>query len=72
MNEGIEVEIRQVWKRRDNGLLVKVSGLILLKPKRVIWRALENRGNPSASGITTETEFREQYEYQSEKRATSS
>jgi hypothetical protein len=40
-----------------------------VEPKRVIWEALPNQNNPSASGITNEPEFKEQYEYQPEKRA---
>jgi hypothetical protein len=69
VNEGIQIEMKQVWKRKYDGLLVRVSGLIFVEPKRVIWEALPNQNNPSASGITNEPEFKEQYEYQSEKRA---
>jgi hypothetical protein len=65
--EDIQVHIKQVWKRKDNGLLVKVSGLIYQEPKRVMWRGLPDRDNPSAYGTVTETEFKEQYEYQPQK-----
>ena len=34
--EGIQVNIKQVLKRKDNDLLVKVSGLIFQEPKRVM------------------------------------
>lgn len=67
MNEGIQVEMKQVWKRKHDGLLVRVSGLIFVEPKRVMWQALSNQ--PSASGITNVTEFEEQYEYQPGHRA---
>ena len=63
MNEDIQVNINQVWKRKDNGLLGRVSGLIFLEPKRVMWRALPNQGKPDAYEIITETEFKKQYEY---------
>ncbi len=63
MNQDIQVNIKQVWKRKDNGLLGRVSGLIFLEPKRVIWRALPNQGEPDACEIITETEFKKQYEY---------
>jgi hypothetical protein len=69
MSEGIEVHLKQVWKRKNDGLLVRVTGLILLEPKRVMWRALPNQDSPSSNEITTETEFREQYEYQPGRRA---
>jgi len=69
MNEGIPVQIKQVWKRKEDGLLVRVTGLIFLEPNRVMWRELPNQGNRSADGVTTETEFKEQYEYQPQKRA---
>jgi hypothetical protein len=62
-NEDIQVNIKQVWKRKDNGLLGSVSGLIFLDPKRVMWRALPDQGKPDASEIITETEFKKQYEY---------
>ena len=62
--EGIQVNIKQVLKRKDNDLLVKVSGLIFQEPKRVMWRGLPDQDNPSAYGTVTETEFKEQYEYQ--------
>jgi hypothetical protein len=62
--EDIQVNIKQVWKRKNNGLLVKVSGLIFQEPKRVMWRGLPDQDNPSAYGTVTETEFKEQYEYQ--------
>ena len=52
-----------MWKRKDNGLLGRVSGLIFLEPKRVMWRALPNQGKPDAYEIITETEFKKQYEY---------
>ena len=52
-----------MWKRKDNGLLVRVSGLIFQEPKRVMWRALPNQGKPDAYEIITETEFKKQYEY---------
>jgi hypothetical protein len=48
VNEDIQVNIKQVWKRKDNGLLGRVSGLIFLEPKRVMWRALPNHGKPDA------------------------
>ena len=63
MNEGIQVQIKQVWRRTDDGLLVRVSGLILLEPVRVMWQALPNHDNPTASGILTETEFKERFEW---------
>jgi hypothetical protein len=69
MNEGIRVEIQQVWKRKEDGVLVRVSGLIFLEPNRVLWQALPNQVNPSAYGTERETEFKEQYEYQPQKRA---
>src|SRR5262249_9138113 len=69
--EDIQVNIRQVWKRKDDGLLVKVSGLIFQEPNRVMWRALPDQDNPSAYGTVTETEFKEQYEYQPPKTPTS-
>jgi hypothetical protein len=69
MNEGIRVQIKQVWKRKEDGLWVRVTGLIFLEPKRVIWRELPNQGDRSADGVTTETEFKEQYEYEPQKRA---
>ena len=62
--EGIQVNIKQVLKRKDNDLLVKVSGLIFQEPKRVMWRGLPDQDNASAYGTVTETEFKEQYEYQ--------
>jgi len=31
--EDNQVNIKQVWKRKNNGLLVKVSGLIFQEPK---------------------------------------
>ena len=65
--EDIQVNIKQVWKRKNNGLLVKVSGLIFQEPKRVMWRGLPDQDNPSAYGTATETEFKEQYEYQPQK-----
>jgi len=61
--ENIQVNIKQVWKRKDNGLLVRVNGLIFLEPKRVMWQALPNQNNQSASGILTETEFKERFEW---------
>src|SRR5215471_12706709 len=66
--EDNQVNIKQVWKRKDDGLLVKVSGLIFQEPKRVMWRGLPDQDNPSAYGTVTEIEFKEQYEYQSQKR----
>ena len=66
----IQVNIKQVWKRKDNGLLVKINGLIFQEPKRVMWRGLPAQDNPSAYGTVTETEFKEQYEYQPKKVAT--
>jgi len=63
MNEDIQVSLKQVWRRTDDGLLVRVSGLIFLEPKRVMWQALPNHDNPSASGILTETEFKKRFEY---------
>jgi len=61
-NEDIQVNIKQVWKRKDNGLLGRVSWLIFLDPKRVMWRALPDQGKPDAYEIITETEFKKQYE----------
>ena len=61
--EDIQVNIKQVWKRKDNDLFVKVTGLIFQEPKRVMWRALPNQGKPDAYEIITETEFKKQYEY---------
>ena len=69
--EDHQVNIKQVWKRKDNSLLVKVSGLIFQEPKRVVWRGLLDQDKPSAYGTVTETEFKEQYEYQPQKVATS-
>jgi hypothetical protein len=69
MNENIRVQIKQVWKRKEDGLWVRVTGLMLLEPKRVMWRELSNQGNRPAGGVTTETEFKEQYEYQPQRRA---
>src|SRR5215831_3566139 len=62
--EDIQVNTKEVWKRKDNGRLVKVTGLIFQEPKRVIWRGLPDQDNPSAYGTVTETEFKEQHEYQ--------
>ena len=62
--EDTQVNIKQVWKRKDNGLLVKVTGLIFQEPKRVMWQGLPDQDNPSAYETVTETEFKEQYEYQ--------
>jgi len=61
--EDHQVNIQQVWKRKDDGLLVRVSGLIFQEPKRVMWRALPDQGKPDAYEIITETEFKKQYEY---------
>ena len=61
--EDIQVGIKQVWKRKDDGLLVKVSGLIFQEPKRVMWRGLLDQDKSSAYGTVTETQFKEQYEY---------
>jgi len=66
--EDIQVNTKEVWKRKDNGRLVKVTGLIFQEPKRVIWRGLPDQDNPSAYGTVTETEFREEYEYQPQER----
>ena len=65
--EDIQVNMNQVWKRKDNGLLVRVSGLIFQEPKRVMWRGLPDQDNPSAYGTVTETEFKEQFEYEFQK-----
>ena len=65
--EDNQVNIKQVWKRKDNDLLVKVTGLIFQEPKRVMWRGLPDQDNVSAYGTVTETEFKEQYEYQPQK-----
>jgi hypothetical protein len=54
--------MKQVWKRKKDGVLVRVIGLILIEPNRVLWRALPNQDNESVDGVTTETEFKEQYE----------
>jgi hypothetical protein len=62
MNENIRIETKQVWKRKEDGLLVRVTGLIFLEPNRVMWQALPNQGNRSADAVTAETEFKEQYE----------
>src|SRR5215510_3206565 len=66
--EDMQVNTKEVWKRKDNGRLVKVTGLIFQEPKRVIWRGLPDQDNPSAYGTVTETAFREQYEYQPRER----
>ena len=66
--EDIQVNTKEVWKRKDNGRLVKVTGLIFQEPKRVIWRGLPDQDNPSAYGTVTATEFKEQYEYEPEER----
>ena len=68
--EDTQVNIKQVWKRKDNGLLVKINGLIFQEPKRILWQGLPDQDNPSAYGTVTETEFKEQYEYQPKKVAT--
>lgn len=68
MNEDIQVQLKQVWKRKEDGLLVTVTGLRFLEPKRVIWQAWPNQGNRSADRVTMETEFKEQHEYQPQKR----
>jgi len=68
--ENIQVNIKQVWKRKDNGLLVRVSGLIFQEPNRVMWRASPDQDNASAYGTVTETEFKEQYEYPFQKSPT--
>ena len=65
--ENIQVNIKQVWKRKDNGLLVRVNGLIFQEPKLVMWRGLPDQNKPSAYGTVTETEFKEEYEYQFQK-----
>jgi hypothetical protein len=62
--EDNQVNIKQVWKRKDNDLFVKVTGLIFQEPKRVMWRGLPDQDNASPYGTVTETEFKEQYEYQ--------
>ena len=59
----MKARLNQVWKRKHNGLLVRVSGLIFLEPKRVIWRALPNQSKPDACHTITEIEFKNQYEY---------
>ena len=69
MNDEIQVHIKQVWKRKEDGLLVRVSGLIFVEPKRIMWQALTNQHYSSAHEITTETEFKQQYEYKPEERA---
>jgi hypothetical protein len=71
MNEGIWVEIKQVWKRKQDGVLVRVNGLIFSEPKRVMWQALPNQVNPSGYGTITETEFKEQHEYRPQERGQS-
>jgi hypothetical protein len=68
MNEGIQVQMKQVWKRKEDGVLVRVTGLIFLEPKRVVWRALPTRDREPADMVTTEAEFKEKHEYQSPKR----
>ena len=65
MKEEIEVEMKQLWKRKRDGLLVRVTGLIFLEPKRVMWQALKDEAG--AHEITTEREFKKQYEYQPQK-----
>ena len=62
MKKGIQVKLNQVWKRKDDGLLVRVSGLIFARPKRVMWQALPNQDNPSAYGTSTETQFKQLYQ----------
>ena len=42
--EDNQVNIKQVWKRKDNDLFVKVTGLIFQEPKRVMWRGLPDQG----------------------------
>jgi hypothetical protein len=54
--------MEQVWERKDDGLLVRISGLIFLEPKRVLWESLPNQDSPSAYGTVTETEFKRQYQ----------
>jgi hypothetical protein len=69
MSAETQVHLKQVWKRKKDGLLVRVSGLIFLEPRRVMWQALPNQGHPAAHEIIMETEFQEQYEYQPQTRA---
>jgi hypothetical protein len=64
MNQDIRINIKQVWKRKSDGLLVRVNGVIFLEPKRVMWQALPNHNNPPALGTINESEFKEQFEYQ--------
>lgn len=54
MKQGIQVQMKQVWKRKKDGRLVRVRGLIFLQPKRVMWQALPNQTNQSFDGVTTE------------------
>jgi hypothetical protein len=63
MNEDIQIGLKQVWKRKGDGLSVRVRGLIFVEPKRVMWQAMPNQGHPSAYEIITESEFKHRYEY---------
>jgi hypothetical protein len=62
VNEGTQVRLKEVWKRKKDGLLVRVTALIFAKPKRVVWQALPNQDNPSTYGTVSEFEFKRQYE----------
>lgn len=59
----IKINQNQVWKRKDNGMLVRVTGLIFSEPRRVSWQALPDQDIPAAYGTVTESEFKRQYEY---------
>ena len=61
MDTGIRVQLNQVWERREDGLLVRINGLIFSEPKRVMWQALPNQDNPSAYGTVNESEFKRCY-----------
>ena len=56
----IKVELAQVWRKKDNGLLVRVCALSFVEPKFVMWRAI---GNYNTVGSHSETEFTRLHDY---------
>jgi len=55
-----KVELAQVWRKKDNGLLVRVCALSFVEPKFVTWRAI---GNHNTVGSHSETEFTRLHSY---------
>src|SRR5215471_5415814 len=55
-----KVELAQVWRKKDNGLLVRVCALSFVEPKFVMWRAI---GNYNTVGSHSETEFTRLHDY---------